>query len=128
MRIVIVMLLVGVVVMGCETQEEKQIEIAQIDITKSRIDEVRDTIEIFCTKMHRYPSSDKGLEELMVAPEDEKEAASWIKLLDKIPVDAWNRPLQYELIDGFDGPTYRVYSFGPDGIAGTDDDISSESK
>ena len=91
--------------------------------TKYRIAEMESAIEIFHTKMGRYPSAEKGLLELVVPPEDETEAAKWVKLLDKIPIDTWGTELQYELIDGSDGPTFRVFSYGPDKIPGTKDDI-----
>ena len=127
-----VLIVVAIIVMlaaGAAVGYRAVYKSAQIDTTKTRIKELESAIEIFHTKLHRYPSADKKLDELITPPEDEKEAANWVKLLDKIPVDAWDKELQYELIDGGEnGPTFRVYSYGPDRIEGTDDDIPPKDK
>jgi prepilin-type N-terminal cleavage/methylation domain-containing protein len=54
------------------------------------------------------------LEEL--APKDE--SPDWIK--DGKFVDAWGRPIEYRV----EGRKFRLWSCGPDGISGTDDDLS----
>jgi len=41
----------------------------------------------------------------------------WMK--DGKFVDAWERPIEYRV----DGKEFRVWSCGPDGVSGTDDDI-----
>jgi prepilin-type N-terminal cleavage/methylation domain-containing protein len=41
----------------------------------------------------------------------------WIK--DGKFVDAWDRPIEYRV----DGRKFQVWSCGPDGVSGTDDDI-----
>ena len=43
--------------------------------------------------------------------------------MDKLPVDGWGNTLGYKS-PGIDDPTsYDLYSFGPDGRDGTEDDI-----
>ena len=106
---------------------------SQIDITKSKIEQVRSAVDAFHLKLNRLPSADKGLQELITVPDEEKEVDTWKQygpfLVDgRIPTDAWGRDLQYELTDSESGPTYRVYSYGPDGIEGTDDDIPAKAK
>jgi prepilin-type N-terminal cleavage/methylation domain-containing protein len=58
------------------------------------------------------------LEEL--APKLEK--PEWLK--DGKFVDAWERPIEYRV----EGKKFRLWSCGPDGISGTDDDISYSRK
>ena len=106
---------------------------SQIDMTKAKIEQVRSGIDTFHLKLNRLPSSDKGLRELVEVPDEEKEVEAWKQygpfLKDgKIPTDAWGRDLQYELAESESGPSYRVYSYGPDGIEGTDDDIPTKEK
>ena len=45
------------------------------------------------------------------------ERPEWMK--DGKFVDAWDRPIEYRV----DGKKFRVWSCGPDGISGTDDDL-----
>ncbi|HLY09105.1 MAG TPA: prepilin-type N-terminal cleavage/methylation domain-containing protein [Planctomycetota bacterium] len=42
----------------------------------------------------------------------------WMK--DGRFVDSWDRPIEYRV----DGKTFRVWSWGPDGVSGTPDDIA----
>ncbi|MFM7930167.1 MAG: type II secretion system protein GspG [Pirellula sp.] len=42
-------------------------------------------------------------------------------MLDKIPVDPWNRPYEYKVI----GSSFELRSLGADGQSGTSDDIVS---
>jgi prepilin-type N-terminal cleavage/methylation domain-containing protein len=50
-----------------------------------------------------------------LAPKLEK--PEWIR--DGKFVDAWDRPIEYRV----DGKRFRLWSCGPDGISGTDDDL-----
>ena len=70
-----------------------------------------------------YPSPTEGLAALRMPPADAT-ASTWAgPYLDKdVPPDPWGNPYQYELIDQ---DTFRIWSVGPDGVDGTEDDISS---
>ena len=104
---------------------------AQKDTTTTEVNKVKNLVETFNVKMKRYPSADKGLQELITAPEDEKEAAIWKNfgpLLQEMPKDAWGHELKYELTDKEGSPTFRVYSCGPNGIEGDDDDLPAKAE
>ncbi|MBI5722773.1 MAG: type II secretion system protein GspG [Planctomycetes bacterium] len=107
---------------------------ADRDAAKVLVDQVVHAVDIFHTKLNRYPASDKGLQELITAPEDENEAKKWggPYLKDgKIPVDPWGSELKYELTETTGssgtstGPAFKVWSLGPDKQDGSDDDIRS---
>ena len=72
-----------------------------------------------------------GLTALIEKPDDEADAEKWAgpDLKDAvIPVESWGNELKYEKIDRDEddyGPEFKVFSYGPDGDEGTDDDISS---
>ena len=71
-----------------------------------------------------YPKGKSGLQDLVVAPRD---AQSWKGpyLKSAIPVDPWGHPYIYEC-PGKHNPTgYDLSSLGPDGRAGTDDDVTN---
>ena len=71
-----------------------------------------------------YPKGKSGLQDLVVAPRD---AQSWKGpyLKSAIPLDPWGHPYIYEC-PGKHNPTgYDLSSFGPDGRAGTDDDVTN---
>lgn len=80
------------------------------------------SVEQFRFDMKKLPES---LEELVDEPSDAKLADRWAgPYLDKkkIPLDPWDQEYRYEAKDD----SHRVWSVGPDGSDGTDDDIASD--
>jgi general secretion pathway protein G len=101
---------------------------------KLMVDGAVNAVRLYQIALSKYPTNDEGLQALITVPDDEKEAQKWRDgggpfLTDaRIPVDPWNNELKYAVREGADsdlGPPYRVFSYGPDGQEGTDDDISS---
>lgn len=80
-------------------------------------------IELYRFNMKKFPGS---LEDLIKKPSDAKAAERWgtKPYLNKksIPLDPWDNEYRYEQRD--DG--YRIWSVGPDGSDGGDDDIASD--
>jgi general secretion pathway protein G len=62
----------------------------------------------------------QSLEALVSQPSD-VEAGAWFAKLDKLPMDPWNKPFEYKV----NGSTFEIKSNGPDGVAGTPDDITN---
>ncbi len=77
---------------------------------------------MFQLNVQSYPSSAQGLEAL-VQPSGDIPGWSGPYLDKNVPVDPWRNPYQYELQNP---DTYRVWSFGPDGVDGSEDDISNQ--
>jgi len=70
-----------------------------------------------------YPTTEEGLQALLEAPAS---ARNWNgPYLKKMPKDPWGNPYQYKFITDERGNPreYRLFSSGPDGIEGTNDDI-----
>lgn len=80
-------------------------------------------IELYRFNMKKYPES---LDDLVEKPSDSKDAERWGTdgYLDKkkIPLDPWDNEYRFENKDD----SYRVWSTGPDGNDGSDDDIASD--
>ena len=74
-----------------------------------------------------YPTTEQGLEALRVEPTTDPAPRDWKGpyLKSDVPVDPWQKPYVYSC-PGTHNPTgYDLYSFGPDGLDGTDDDITN---
>jgi general secretion pathway protein G len=67
-----------------------------------------------------YPTGSNALQELVTAPVG---ASNWHQYLDSIPLDPWQHPYVYECPGKHRTNSYDLFSMGPDGRAGTDDDI-----
>jgi general secretion pathway protein G len=72
----------------------------------------------------RLPTTAEGLTALVVRPADLSEANWGGPYLESFAVsrDPWGNEYQY-ISPGKDGRPYDIWSFGPDGMDGTDDDI-----
>lgn len=71
-----------------------------------------------------YPKGKNGLNDLVTQPRD---ATSWKGpyLKSEIPLDPWTHPYIYECPGKHNPSGYDLSSLGPDGRAGTDDDITN---
>jgi general secretion pathway protein G len=71
-----------------------------------------------------YPKGRSGLNDLVQAPRD---AQSWKGpyLKNDIPNDPWGHPYVYECPGRHNPSSYDLYSDGPDGRAGTEDDVAN---
>lgn len=121
--VVIIALLSGLVltkIAGKGKQARTAAAQAQIANFKSALN----SFEIDCG---RFPTTDEGLAALIIRPASLGDNVQWRAYLDdnKIPLDPWGKPYIYQSpgtinVDGFD-----IYSAGPDGQQGTQDDIGN---
>ena len=132
--LVILMLLIGAVVVFVLPQQAG----AQRNTTQIKLRVIDDAIQRYQLHIGRPPSEEEGLEALVRMPDFEVEAlrSRWTgPYVDEEMefIDAWGNELRYEMREqesGADamqgrsaGRQYRLYSVGPDGEEGTDDDI-----
>ncbi|GHT25441.1 type II secretion system protein GspG [Planctomycetales bacterium] len=106
-------------------------ERANVESTKGYVKALASALELYSVHVGRFPTAEQGLNALMDAPGDLPDPSKWSGpyLKDSAQtVDPWGSPFQYtspgqRSRDGFD-----VWSFGPDGTDGTEDDIGNWSK
>jgi general secretion pathway protein G len=102
---------------------------AKIDTTKAQIGMFRAALEHYYLDCNQFPSTEQGLDALMSRPADLPENATWNSdgyVSAKIGLDPWGNEYQYEYPPShgtMDAPD--IWSYGPDGEEGTDDDICS---
>ena len=75
-----------------------------------------------------YPSSEQGLEALVLQPTTEPVPKTWkgpYLKKNEIPQDPWGKPYAYVYPGTHNTSGYDLYSIGPDGQEGTDDDINN---
>jgi len=96
---------------------------ARIKATKVQIAAFRNALATFEIENGYYPKGRNGLQDLVHRPKD---APKWNgPYLDKIPKDQWGNDYIYECPGRHNPETYDLVSMGPDGVAGTEDDITS---
>jgi general secretion pathway protein G len=77
-----------------------------------------EALTIFHRNLGRYPSTEEGLEILVNMPERRK------PLMPSIPEDPWGNDYVYVYPGKHNQGSFDVFSKGPDGLLGTEDDIS----
>ena len=75
----------------------------------------------------QYPTTEQGLEALLVQPTSPPAAENWRgPYLKKAPKDPWNRPYIYKSPGEHNTLDYDLASWGRDGIEGGDDVVNWE--
>lgn len=88
---------------------------ALVTATKSDLQAIKQALDLYKLDNFRYPTTDQGLEALVVKPDN---ARNWPEggYLTKVPVDKWDNPYVY-MSPGANGP-FDLYSLGADGAEG----------
>lgn len=97
---------------------------ANIDAAKTQVSLVDNAARLYQVHMNRYPES---LDDLLQRPADAANATEWggPYLQKRVPPDPWGNPYRY-LAPGKRSPdAFDVWSLGPDGVDGTEDDIGN---
>ncbi len=94
---------------------------------KAQISALEAPLDCYRLDVGEYPSTEQGLDALLQAPNDPATSAHWTGpyVEDAVPPDPWGHRYRYAYpgIHNEDQPD--VWSLGPDGINGTEDDIVS---
>jgi len=104
---------------------------ADIQTTKSQIGLFRGALERYHLDAKDFPTTEQGLSALLRAPADSEESsvAGWdgpYLSTDVLPKDPWNNEYQYAYPpERGSGDSPDIWSWGPDGEDGTEDDICS---
>jgi len=91
-------------------------------------DSLKTTLVRYRIDLGDYPSTEEGLEALVVAPggKTERWHGPYLETPgNKLPLDPWGEPYQYRYPGTKNTTSYDIFSKGPDKIADTADDIGN---
>jgi general secretion pathway protein G len=117
---ILVVLASMVVTMFSGTQEQ-----ALKDAAKGQVGIFKSAVNLYKFHTRNYP---QGLEGLISKPGDSAAASRWAgPYLDagKVPLDPWDRDYKFAAPGKHNPDTFDVWSVGPDGQDGTEDDIGN---
>ncbi len=119
----ILVLLAGLVLPRLLGQQNK----ADIKATQTQLNSFKQALQNYAIDVRTFPNTEEGLRALVVRPEDEQRARKWDgKYLDEIPVDPWGNEYNYEYPPTQGSNDFpNIWSNGPDGESGTEDDIKN---
>jgi general secretion pathway protein G len=120
LELMVVIVIIGVLAALIAPNVLSRVGQAKITAAKTDINSLMNALKIYKLDNGRYPSSDQGLQALVVKPTTGTIPDNWKSYLDKLPEDPWHHPYQYAN-PGVHGDI-DVFSFGADGQAGGEGD------
>lgn len=98
--------------------QQARINTAKMDISGN----ISVALDLYELDNGKYPTTEEGLSALLTKPAS---ATNWNgPYLKKKPIDPWGNEYKYAS-PGTHNNDYDLYSLGPDGIEGTNDDITN---
>ncbi len=122
-ELMVVVVILGILAAVVVPRVMDRPEQARITAAQSNIRAIRSALDMYKLDNHSYPSTDQGLQALMEKPVSEPLPQNWNRYMEKVPQDPWGKPYLY-LQPGKQGDV-DVFSPGPNGRSGDDDDIGS---
>ena len=125
MAVVVIMgMLMATLAVGVNNQLTK----ASIANAQGQISRIDQALQFYKLDNKRFPNSDQGLDALVSKPSaapvpKNYDPAGYIKR-DAL-MDPWDAPFQYRQPGEHNPYTYDIWSFGPDGVEGGEDDITN---
>lgn len=124
-EVMVVILIIGIMtaivapnILG--NQEEAQLKKAAVDIQQ-----LEGALEMYKLRNNTFPTTEQGLESLVTAPTIDPVPRNFPVggFIKRLPDDPWGNP--YGLISPGELGIVDIFSNGPDGEPGTDDDIGN---
>lgn len=99
---------------------------AKITAAKTDIANLEVALDSFEIDTGRYPTNTEGIRALVVEPSNTNENEWKGPYLKRgVPKDPWQNEYVYKYPGQYNEYGYDLYSYGPDGIQGTEDDIQN---
>lgn len=126
LEIVIVLGIIALLVGGAIGLTGKITNGARIQAANNDINTFTSTLKMYKINANTYPSSQQGLKALVDKPTGNPVPARWTRLMDRTKPDPWGNEYIYKYPGSVDPTEFEIISMGPDGKAGTEDDISNQ--
>ncbi len=102
--------------------EQARVAVAKADINSN----IALALKLYKLDNGTYPTTAQGLQALFVKPTSSPAPNNWNgPYLESEAVDPWKNPYQYKYPGTYNPSGYDLYSLGPDGMEGTEDDIKN---
>ena len=126
-ELLLVLVILGILAAIVVPKFSGRTEQARETAARTQIATFSTALDQFEVDVGYYPKGRNGLNDLFTQPRD---AQAWRGpyLKNEIPKDPWQNEYVYECPGKNNTSSYDIVSMGPDGRAGTEDDITNYSK
>jgi general secretion pathway protein G len=125
-ELLLVLVILGILAAIVVPKISGRTEQAREAAARTQISSFSSALDMFEVDCGYYPKGKNGLLDLIQAPRD---AQNWrgpyLKNESSVPLDPWQHPYIYECPGKRNPNSYDLYSMGPDGREGTDDDVTN---
>jgi general secretion pathway protein G len=125
LEILVVVVILGLLIGLVAPAALRQLGGARVSIAHQSIERLGSVLDLYKLDVGSYPTTEDGLEALIVKPAN---IASWNGPYlrgDKVPLDPWNRPYVYRSPSSRGGHDYDLCSRGPNAQSGEPAEDSS---
>ncbi|HXG62035.1 MAG TPA: type II secretion system major pseudopilin GspG [Planctomycetota bacterium] len=125
-ELLLVVVIIGILAAIVVPKLAGRSEDARIAAAKADLKTLAGALDRYEVDSGRFPTTEQGLAALLVKPSSAPEPKSWKgPYIDgrELPKDPWGNPYLYRFPGERNTQGYDLYSAGPDGQPGTEDDI-----
>ncbi|WP_171016093.1 type II secretion system major pseudopilin GspG [Ramlibacter sp. 2FC] len=115
-ELMVVLVIIGVLAALIVPNVLDRADDARVTAARTDVNNLMQALKLYKLDNQRFPSTEQGLQALIVKPTTVPVPPNWKPYLDKLPNDPWGRPYQF-LNPGVKGEI-DVMSFGADGQPG----------
>lgn len=115
-ELMVVLVIIGVLAALIVPNVLDRADDARVTAARTDVNNLMQALKLYRLDNQRYPTTDQGLQALVVKPTTGAIPPNWKPYLEKLPNDPWGRPYQYAS-PGLKGDV-DVFSFGADGVLG----------
>ena len=124
-ELIVVLVILGLLAAVVGPQILDKIGRGKQQIARIQIKEFEGALQMYALDTGRLPEGNEGLYALVQNVEN-LDAWNGPYLANELPTDPWQRDYVYVYPGNYG--EYDIYSFGPDGVEGTEDDVCSWKK
>jgi general secretion pathway protein G len=118
LELLVVLAILGLLIGLVAPAALRQLGSAKEKIAHQSIERLASVLDIYKLDVGTYPTTEQGLQALLVRPEGVENWSGPYLKGETIPADPWGHPFLYRMPSERQGHDYDLYSLGPSGKPG----------
>ena len=118
LELLVVLAILGLLIGLVAPAVLRQLGSAKVKTAHLSIERLESILDMYKLDVGSYPTTDQGLEALLVRPEGVRHWSGPYLKGEKVPEDPWGHPFLYRMPSQRPGHDYDLYSLGPTGKPG----------
>jgi general secretion pathway protein G len=116
-EIMVVIVIMGLLLSVIGPRVFDNISQAKVQTAKAHFGNLKTALDSYRLDNYRYPTTEQGLQSLMMKPTGEPEPKRWRQYMDKLPKDPWENEYLY-ISPADNGRAFDIVTLGADGARG----------